>query len=413
MNPFELIGLSFGALKERKLRSGLTILMVVIGVTLMTSLDGLGGGMTNFINEQLSTLGANVLIITPPGRGFFGPQTGRGAEIKLTSQTVRTIERIPGILYAVPYFSGVATLKSGSKEKTVTVVGLDQSKLKFIVPKVSLEAGAFVPPHDPIGVVLGHNVAYSSDLGEPFAKVGRTVYIEFSKVESKGGIEKVVVKRKSFQVKGIIEELGNLQVDNQVFVSPAAANALFEKGGFYDGIYGITRNPEENDVVEERIRKIYGENISVTSPKAIASTIKEIMGTFMGFISTIAAVSMFVGAVGIVTTLYTSVMERTREIGLLKAIGYGNATILFMFLTESLLIGAMGGLLGIASGIGGARLLIRIMPFIGEAMRITPYFQPMGLIQTFLLALALSVIAGLYPAWRASRLSPIVALRKE
>ena len=150
------------------------------------------------------------------------------------------------------------------------------------------------------------------------------------------------------------------------------------------------------------------------SPKAIASTVQELMGTFIGFLSAIAAVSMFVGAVGIITTLYTSVMERTREIGLLKAIGYTRETVLFMFLTESFAIGLLGGLLGLVLGVGGAYVLIQLMPFgVGQAISIDPYFSPPSLIQVFLLACALSVVAGLYPAWRASTMNPITALKKE
>jgi putative ABC transport system permease protein len=109
-------------------------------------------------------------------------------------------------------------------------------------------------------------------------------------------------------------------------------------------------------------------------------------------------------------------MERTREIGLLKAIGYAGETILFMFLTESFAIGVLGGLLGLVFGIGGAYLLTGILGGMmggGGGMSITPSFLPTDLAQVFLLACALSVVAGLYPAWRASTLSPITALKKE
>lgn len=117
MAVFDLIGLSFGALKERKLRSGLTILMVIIGVALMTSINGLGGGMNNFITEQLGTLGANVLIVTPSS--MFGPMQQSGMQTKLTAQTVRTIERIQGTKYVIPFMTGAGTLKSGGETKTV------------------------------------------------------------------------------------------------------------------------------------------------------------------------------------------------------------------------------------------------------------------------------------------------------
>ncbi|MCK5627625.1 ABC transporter permease [Candidatus Bathyarchaeota archaeon] len=409
---FELIRLSFAALKERKLRSGLTIMMVIMGAALMTSVHGLGGGMDNFFTEQFGSLGANVLIVTPSGGGGgFGRPQSSSTTMKLTSGTVQTIEKIHGVTYAVPYVSGVASLKSAGEEKTMSVVGIDQNKLKYIAPKISLESGSYVSTQDSIGILLGYNVAHPSDLDRPFAKRGQTISIEYTTVETERGTEKT--ETKSFQVKGIIEELGNLQIDNQAYISPSAANALFDKGGSYNGIYAITRDPEENDAVEESIRKIYGKNIGVTSPKAITSTIQESLGAFTGFISAIAGVSMFVGAVGIITTLYTSVMERTREIGLLKALGCGKRNILFMFLSESMTIGFIGGLLGLLLGLGGAYALIAIMPFGRGGMSFTPYFVPINLLQIFILSFTLSIIAGLYPAWRASKLTPIEALRKE
>lgn len=383
-----------------------------MGAALMTSVHGLGGGMDNFFTEQFGSLGANVLIVTPSGGGGgFGRPQSSSTTMKLTSGTVQTIEKIHGVTYAVPYVSGVASLKSAGEEKTMSVVGIDQNKLKYIAPKISLESGSYVSTQDSIGILLGYNVAHPSDLDRPFAKRGQTISIEYTTVETERGTEKT--ETKSFQVKGIIEELGNLQIDNQAYISPSAANALFDKGGSYNGIYAITRDPEENDAVEESIRKIYGKNIGVTSPKAITSTIQESLGAFTGFISAIAGVSMFVGAVGIITTLYTSVMERTREIGLLKALGCGKRNILFMFLSESMTIGFIGGLLGLLLGLGGAYALIAIMPFGRGGMSFTPYFVPINLLQIFILSFTLSIIAGLYPAWRASKLTPIEALRKE
>lgn len=413
----ELLGLSFSALKERKVRSGLTVLMVVIGVTLMTSLNGLGGGMDNYINEQLGMLAPNVLIITPSevSMGFGPPQ--ESPEMKLTSQTVKTIEKTRGVKEVFPIMFYIATIKSGGEEKTIQIMGLEQNNVKYIAPKVSLKSGSYVLPSDNIGMVVGHSLAYPSGSSKPIARQDQTVTIEFQKVESKGGMDKIVVKKKSFQVKGILEELGGQEIDNVAFISLPAANALFEKGGYYDAIYAITIDPEENDAVEERIRKIYGKNIGLTSPKALAETIGEVMGAWNVFISTIASVSIFVGAVGIVTTLYASVMDRTREIGLLKAIGYGNKSILFMFLTEAMAIGILGGLCGLLLGVGGAYALIQIMlridPYASGEEFITPYFSPTDIAGIFLLAFILSIIAGLYPAWRASRLNPIEALRKE
>jgi putative ABC transport system permease protein len=306
------------------------------------------------------------------------------------------------------------TVRAGGVEKrSVQTIGADQTKITYIMPKIELHSGAYVLAQDSIGIVLGYNIAYPSNLNKPFAEIGQTVSLEYSLVESDSGREKVAVKKRSFQVRGILAEVGNQEFDNVAFVSLPAANAFFQKAGVYDAIYVITRDSTVNDDVEARIKKVYGGNIGVTSPKAIAETVKDLMGTFESFLSAIALVSMFVAAVGIITTLYTSVMERTREIGLLKAIGYGRGTVLLMFLTESMVIGLLGGVLGLVLGFFGAYLLIQMMPFGFGEITLTPYFVPAELARIFLMASALSIIAGLYPAWRASRLDPIAALRKE
>lgn len=416
MNFLEILRLSFGALNERKVRSGLTILMVIIGVTLMTSLNGLSGGMGNFIDEQFELLAPNVLIITPSEAsvGFGPPQ--ELPETKLTLQTVKTIEKTHGVEVAFPVIFSAVTLRAGGEERSVLVMGIDQDKVKHIAPKVSVEDGSYVYPYDSIGVVFGNRLAYPPDLDRPLAKLGQTITLEYLKVETEDGRDKIVVEKKSFQLKGILKELGSQDIDSTAFISVAAANSLLEKEGIYDAIYAVTIDPDYNDIVEERIHKIYGKNIGVVSPKALAETIKDVMDQFMSFISAIALVSMFVGGVGIITTVYTSVMERTREIGLLKAIGYQNRTILFMFLTESLAIGLLGAILGLIAGFGGAYVLVEIMlrvdPY-AEGATMSPYFKPMDIIEIFSLSLVLSLVAGLYPAWRASKLSPIKALRKE
>ncbi|MEM2902684.1 MAG: FtsX-like permease family protein [Candidatus Bathyarchaeia archaeon] len=411
MNPAELFRMAYSALSERKLRTSLTILMVIIGASLITSLNGLNAGTSSFISDQLSTLGGNVIIISPSSfSGVFNPSQGTG-ETKLNAQTVKTVKSIRGVSYAVPYYQGLVTIVSGGESKAVTLVGMDNTKLKHVAPKVEVLEGAFLSESDSIGIVLGYAIARKEG-GQIFAKLGQTVVVELSKVESSGPYQRVVTKRKSFQVKGILSELGNMLIDNQVYVSLPAAAALLEKGGEYSGIYLITRDPSLNDEVVERIKGIYGKNIGVTSPKAIAETINRILGTFNAYIQSIAAISLLVGAVGIVTTLFTSVMERTREIGLLKALGFSNETILALFLTESSVIGLTGGLMGVIAGVGGAFLLTALTPF-GEGISINPVFKAGDIAYVWCLSITLSLIAGLYPAWRASKLSPLTALRKE
>ncbi len=414
MTPLDLFKLASSALSERKLRTGLTVLMVIIGAALMTSLNGLSGGMNVFIADQLGSLGANLVIVSPSQPlGRFGGGQQESQKIIINDYTVRTIARMPGVEQAIPTIQSAATLRSGSKELTAQVIGMDQSKLRLVIPKISLASGSYVSTSDSSGMIVGMDVSLPPSETTLFAPQGKMLIMEIAQTENVGQTQKVTTKTKSFQIKGVISKLGTMAVDTNVYISLSAANTFFEKGSQYDGIYVITKDPALNDKVEQEIRTRFGKTIGIITPKAITETIQGVFSTFNAFISSIASVSMFVGAVGIITTLFTSVIERTKEIGLLKALGFNSLMVLLMFLTESIMIGILGGMLGVMIGIGGAYLMIRVLPFGVGSTGVKPLFVPIDLAYVALLSLVLSCVAGLYPAWRASRFSPLIALRKE
>lgn len=412
MNLTNLVKWAFSALSERKLRSGLTVLMVVIGVMLMTSINGLNAGTAYRINEQFSSFGANLLMVSSGGGGGFRHSQTTTAEIPLNDQTVKTLSRIKHVDKVVPYVQGSATLKKGGDEKVVQIMGLDQSNFEYLAPTAVLLEGRYISPTDSLGMLLSYNVAFEEE--EQQLETGQTAFLEISKVEESGGVQEIEYEEKSFQIKGVLDEIGSMTFDNSAYISLSAANAFFDKGNEYDGIYVVTDDSIYNEDVEEDIKDIYEDTLSVTSSRAMAERINEIMGTFTSYISTIAFVSLIVGAVGIITTLYTSVIERTREIGLLKSLGFNNGMVLSSFMIESMLIGAMGGLLGIALGFGGAYILGNVFAFGGPGGGgITPIFKYTDILSILLISFVLSILSGIYPAWRASKLSPLEALRKE
>jgi putative ABC transport system permease protein len=380
----------------------------------MTSLNGLNGGMQNFIKNELGALNANLLTVTPSPviMGEFGGGSEQSA-VTLNEQTVKMLKAVSGVDKVVSFYAAKARIVSGGVSRDITITGIDQSKLQAIYPKLSMEAGSLLQVTDSIGIVLGNEVAHPPGRTAPFASVRQTVSLEFAFIQDTPQGQKTQTKTRIFQVKGILNSMGTAGVDSAAFITPSPANALFEKGGRYFGIYVLTKNSEINDEVENKIKKIYTDKIGVVSPKTTAATVQRLLGSFTGFITSVAAISMLVGGVGIVTTLYTSVMERTREIGLLKALGFRNEVVTLIFLSESALIGFIGASIGILTGIGGAQILTRTMSFGPGAGTLKPVIVPSDLGTVFLLSLLLSTIAGLYPAWRAASLDPIVALRKE
>ncbi|MFQ6075253.1 MAG: ABC transporter permease [Candidatus Bathyarchaeia archaeon] len=412
MNLIQLFSLAYEALKERRLRAGLTILMVVMGASLIVALNSTSNGFASFVEDQFSLMGANVLILTP-----------RGQNIEIDTTVTNTISKFSGVLEAIPFIQQASSLIYQGEEQPTIVVGMDQSKLPLLFPTFSLETGTLVSAGDRIGALLGSEVARSFDQTDSTTSLGQTVRIEFQGYEE----QKVVVVQRSFNIRGIVECIGSgiVPIDQMVFISTSSADTLFKRGGEFDGVYVVTEDPDLNKEVRRQIVDKYGRDIVIISPQVIADIIQDISQGLSLFMMFIASVSLLVASVGIITTLHTSMMERIREIGLLKALGFNNRLILSLFLDEATIIGIAGGSLGILLGMGLAYLISALLepgftpshpPPGGRrffTLRLTPIFDPINLASTWALCVVLSMVAGFYPAWRASRLDPVVALRHE
>jgi putative ABC transport system permease protein len=202
-----------------------------------------------------------------------------------------------------------------------------------------------------------------------------------------------------------------------VVLNIKAGNEFLHKSGRYDSIFVIAKSANFVDPVENEIRTLYGNNLRIITQTAILQVTKEFLSGINLFISSIALVALLVGSVGIATTMFTSVTERTREIGIMKAIGARNSTILALFLVEALIIGLLGAVIGSLVGVGGGYALVTNFASSSSThellSNLTPVFLINDLIRIFGISVGLSVAAGLYPAWKASRLSPIAALRRE
>ncbi len=409
MNIIEIFSFSFEALKERRVRASLTTLMVIMGASLIVALNGTGNGFTNFINSQFSSLGANVLIISPRG------------DIDINMALADEISRINGVDETLPFIQQTSSITSKGESQTSIVVGVDQSKLPLLFPTISYQSGTFVSETDNVGIVLGNELARSSDGKEPFATLGQTVKVVYQKYVN----QQPVVFQRAFIVRGILDYIGSgiVPVDQMAFISTSAAKSFFDKENF-DGLYVITKDPNLNKAVMNRIRDLYGNNLIIISPQVISDMIHQVTRGVYLFIRIVAMVSLLVASVGIITTLQTSVMERIKEIGLLKALGFTNRLVLAIFLCEATIIGILGGGIGVLFGMslsyGMSWILGRSLhletpsgperPFV---IQIVPVFDSWNIISTWVLCVALSMISGFYPSWRASRLDPVEALRHE
>ena len=288
--------------------------------------------------------------------------------------------------------------------------------MHFIAPALDLTEGSVIPPsNDSSVVLLGNDIASSHLAGKTMPFAGQRVEVKYSFLDPNTGI--LEQQSRDFVVKGIIQSTGNPTIDRSILFNIKAGDELLHRSGKYDSIFVVAKSANYVDAIENEIRTLYGNNLRIITQEAVLQVTKEFLTGINLFISSIALVALLVGSVGIATTMFTSVTERTREIGIMKAIGARNSTILALFLVEALIIGLLGAVIGSLVGVGGSYALVTEFSSAskthGLSSSLAPVFLINDLARVFGISVGLSIGAGLYPAWKASKLSPIVALRRE
>jgi putative ABC transport system permease protein len=418
VNIREIFMLSFESIWERKVRSILTILMVMVGSALLVAVNGIGAGFTESFNKQFSNLAPNILFISSSqqaqGGGAGGGIGGAGSpppapKITLNSAVVNRIHSLPFVSDVIPNFRASVTVQSQSESKTDAILSMDPEKLQIIAPTLEYIDGSTIQSNNPSTMIVAQDVANPPGDANPFLALGRSAKITYSFVDPSTG--QLKEESKNFIVSGIMKPTGNPTVDNGIVINLQAGNALLQKSGKYDSFFVIAQTTDFVDLVEQEIRSLYGNNIGITTVKAILKTIQQFTAGITAFLTSIGVIALIVGAVGVITTLYTSVVERTSEIGTLKAIGAENKHILSLFLAEALLIGIFGASIGLLTGIGFGYGLGAIIGSSGNGPPSPPIYLASGMTMIWILSVGLSVLAGALPALKASRLLPITALR--
>ncbi len=412
MNISTVVSLAIEALKERKTRTLLTILMITVGAGLMISINGFTNGILNAAETNLNQLAPNVIFVTNVATEG-GPEMAQGPpptpRIVFNNVIADKIENLPSVKEVLPSYRGLLKLESKGKSMSVSVISIDPRKVFVIAPNLKFVEGSTLS-NDRNIIVLGTNIANPPGDNTPFARIGQTVLAKYEFRDDNGELQ---VNRKSFVVKAIIESTGNPTVDNGIIINLDTANTLMEKKGKYDSFIVVAKNNDLVEDVVDNLRKLYGDDIGISSARSILDAIRSFNRSINAFLSGIAIMALIVASVGIITTLYTSVVERTREIGILRAIGARNRHILSLFLTEAIIIGIAGASIGIPVGIGGGYALGNISAIIFPgATAVEPFYNINALVQVWILSVSLSIIAGLYPAFKAAKIDPLVALAR-
>jgi putative ABC transport system permease protein len=407
----DILRLAAEALWERKTRSLLTMLMVAAGCSLMIALKGLTAGFSSFIDVQFAKLAPNILFVSSArdsnNSDYFANATPASKAI-LNDIVVRRMKSFVRVSEVIPTYQGLISLESRGRSIEATIFSVNPSRLQIIAPTMTLTSGSTIRANDPSAILLPKKLA--EPVGKPpFAATGQTVKATYMSVAPETG--KQIAITRSFVVSGIINDTGEPNIDNGVIMNLSAGNSLLQKNGKYDGLMIAAQSAEDVPLVEQQIRKLYGSQLGITTPSTILKTLSEFIDAFGSFTDSTSIVALMVGAVGIITTLYTSVTERTREIGTLKAIGARNRFVLTMFLAEAAVIGVAGASVGIGLGMIGGHVLIQ--QFAENRPDLIPVFLATDLLAVWILTVCLALLAGLYPAWRAARIPPMMALRRD
>jgi len=397
--------LAFNNLRRRKLRSWLTMIGIFIGIAAVVALISLGQGLQNYITGEFEKLGVDKIIIQPKGMGAPG-STG-SASLKLTSKDLKVIEDVRGVDWAIGYLIKQGQAKYKGETGIGYATGITQEGMELFEEIGSWEIidGRILKDGDKYKTVVGYNHVYGDIWDRPLG-IGNTIEIE--------GVE--------FKVVGVLAKIGNPIDDGILYVPKDTLKEILNIDDEESQIIVKTAEgfdpADVADRIERKLRQSRGEKedqetFSVQTSEQLLDTFSSIFAVVQAVLVGIAAISLLVGGIGIMNTMYTAVIERTKEIGTMKAVGARNSDILLIFLIESGLLGLVGGMIGIVIGIG----LSKSAEYLAANALGTDLLQAATGYELILGALAFSFVigaaSGILPALQAAKLKPAEALRYE
>jgi len=419
MKPSKSFKLALNILRHSKVRSWLTIIGIVIGVASVVAIMSIGAGMQISLESSLGGLGADIITVSPGAsrtmggfRAFSEGPSGTSAtsssEAKnLTIKDIQALKSVDNVDIVTGTVSGRGEVYYLAETTTVSVTGVDPVAWNEITTS-TLSSGRFLGAGDYNMVLAGSRLAIRT-FKQPLS-VNRVITIE--------GV--------SFKIAGILNESGSMMgggSDSGIIMPIEAARAVLSDVGTGE-FDSIIVKVKDSNLVEQTMSDIDArlmltrhvtnktKDYSVTSSVAMQETISSTLESVTLFLAAIAAVSLLVGAVGIANTMFTTVLERTKQIGIMKAIGAKNRDIMMIFMMNSALVGLVGGVIGLV--IGSAASLFVALPMMGgRGMGAENVVTPQLLGFTLGIAVGIGVVAGLIPAYRASKLKPVDALRYE
>ena len=397
MSTLDVLVFAARALRGHRLRTGLSLLGVAIGVAAVVTLTALGEGARRYVLAQFASVGTNMVAVLPGKTETTGAMPGFGGvphdltldDALAVARGVREVDKL------APMVVGTETVAFGERRRQVALMGATHEALE--VRRLGIAHGRFLPP-------------LAWDRGAPVAVLGARLAQElFPGNDPLGQVVRVGDWR--MRVIGVLEPLGQqlgLDMDDVVIVPVATAMKMLNRAGLFRLLIQVRTHADLERAKQAVVRLIterHGEeDVTVITQDAVISAFSSILGALTMALGGIAAVSLAVAGVGIMNVMLVSVSERTREVGLLKALGAGRRQILAAFLTEAILISSAGGLLGLALGWVAVEVLVAIYPAL-------PASPPLWAVAAaFSLSVGTGAVFGVLPARRATRHDPVAAL---
>ncbi len=411
MNLFDIFDIALTNIRHQKIRSWLTILGIVIGVAAIITLISISIGIEQNITQQTSSFGANLITISPgsqmamrtPGFGPMGGgsrdfgQRSSGSEEKITFKEADALRTMPGVyaLDAQIQKRGVA-ISYKNKNSSLSVVGTEPESFQDIIG-LDLEDGRYLNVNDKYSVVIGYNVAHNIFADDDMLN------------------KQIEIDNTAFRVVGILEESGSMGgSDNSIYIPSKTALDVFNLPDEVNQILVLVREGHDVEAVaadlKDELLSLHNlENedpdFSITTAASVQSAVSSIADTLGLFLGGIASISLIVGGIGVLNTMFISVLEQTRTIGVFKALGAKDRDIIILFLVEAAILGFVGGFVGVVLSL----LASTILQSFGVPTAITVDLIALGLV----FSIVIGIIAGIIPARNAARISPVEALRYE
>jgi putative ABC transport system permease protein len=430
MRVKKTMSMALDALRQRKLRTTLTTLGVVIGITMIIALASLGEGFRYEVKHRMEAgFELNVLIVFPGSvaAGFGQP---------FSPTDVARIRNITNVNLVTPMItlpSAKVNKSDGGQIGAFTVGAVNFTEMQQMLPeRFRIAWGSFPSSEDNDTIVLGYKAGTRN--GTAVVSIGENVSLTM-KVETRNPLTNATIEytlNKTLRVAGLLHEGGTPGITNFDYWAFIPMNTAVQILGeeYYQIILVQVSDLEISEQtakdVEDTFENPYA--ISVLVPSTFTRQVDNILNLLQIFLMAVASISLLVAGIGIMNIMTVSVMERTREVGILKAIGARSRTVLILFLAEAILIGAVGGMIGLLTGYGLSHVLAYMLSsFIRsqqqdgtlfqtperQALQINPIFTPEWTIAAFIFAIVICVVFGLYPARKASKMNPVEALRYE